>query len=87
MFFRKKPNALKPKLEEALKLVERTHCLASAYLYEPDYEPTEAEKALFAELTQACQRVHASIRYISQMLQKHDMPEPKRSVLSAYTSP
>lgn len=87
MFFNKKSEILKPKLEEAIKLVDRATRLASSYLYEKDYEPTEAEIALLVQLVKTSQQAHSYIGYISQVVQKKDMPESQRSVLSAYTSP
>lgn len=89
MFFKKKSNALTFQLEEAIKLVKHASFLASPYLYEKDYQPTEAEIDLFQTLHNACQQANAYIGYTLHQFQQRRDPtqKPKHSVLDAYTSP
>lgn len=68
MFFKKK-SKLQPKLEEALRLVKHSTFLAAPYLYEKDYQPTEAEIMLLQKLQEACRQADVFTGHIVCSLQ------------------
>lgn len=70
MFFKKKPNHLQPKLEEALELVYQVTHLVSCYFYEENYQPTEAELTLFQALKRRCFQAYGYTDYVAGVLKE-----------------
>ena len=74
MLFKRKQ---KLPLEEASALVQQAIEIAYTYLRDKSYQPTEANLALFEQLSQALWENHTTAQYIARCMGQRSRGEPE----------